>query len=189
MSPDNADILLHPIRLRIVLVLAAERRMTTAGIAERLPDIAQATLYRHVSALAHAGVVEVVAERRIRGGVERTYALVAEAAQVGPEDAGEASPEQLLRGFAVFAGSLVDAFGRYVTDPRAKPAEDLVSYRQAALWLGEDERTELVERLRSVIGPLLENGPSESRERLLLSTILIPDPTAAPTGGPVDDDR
>ena len=180
MSPAHADILLHPIRLRIVLVLAAERRMTTAALAERLPDVAHATLYRHVATLAEAGIVEVVDERRVRGGVERTYALVASAAQLGPEEVAEATPEELLRGFAVFAGSLVDAFARYVTDPRARPSEDPVSYRQAALWLDEDGRAELVERVRTAVEPLLLNGPAEGREHVLLSTVLIPDLAGTP---------
>ncbi len=178
MSATSPDILLHPIRLRIVLALAAERQLTTAGIAERLPDIAHATLYRHVAVLADAGVLRVIDERRVRGGVERTYALVAEAAQLGPEDVADATPEELLRGFAVFAGSLVDAFARYLAEPAAHPQEDPLSYRQAAVWLDEAERVELVERLRAAIRPVLENGPTGGRERVLLSTILIPDAAA-----------
>ncbi len=187
MSPAHADILLHPIRLRIVLALAAERAMTTAALAERLPAIAHATLYRHVAILADAGVLEVVDERRVRGGVERTYALVAEAADVGPSDVEGVSPQDLLRGFTVFAGSLIDTFGRYLADPRAKPEDDLVGYRQAALWLDEDERAELVDGLRAVIAPLLLNGPDGGRERVLLNTILIPDP-AAPGQGPAGEE-
>ena len=179
MSATNADILLHPIRLRIVLALGAERALTTAAIAERLPDIAHATLYRHVAVLAEAGVLEVVDERRVRGGVERTYALVAEAAQLGAADVADMEPEELLRGFVVFAGTLIEAFGRYVADPQARPEQDLLSYRQAALWLDEDERATLVERLTAAIGPALGNGPAEGRQRVLLSTVLVPDLAAS----------
>ena len=145
----TADILLHPIRLRIVLTVASERRMTTAEIAGRMPDIAHATLYRHVAFLADAGLLEVVDERRVRGGVERTYSLVTEAALMGPREVADASPEELLRGFAVFAGSLVEAFARYVNHPRARPEHDVVAFRQVALWLDRDERAELVDRLHS----------------------------------------
>ena len=189
MSSTSADILLHPTRLRIVLALASARRMTTAEISERLPDVAHATLYRHVAMLADAGLLEVVDERRVRGGIERTYALASDAARVGSEDVADAGPEDLLRGFVVFAGLLVEAFGRYVTHPQAKPGADIVSYRQALLWLDAHERVELVERLRSAVGPYLENGPSADRERLLLNTILIPDLGVSPAASATEEEH
>jgi DNA-binding transcriptional ArsR family regulator len=179
MSQTDAEILLHPIRLRIVLAFGSEQ-LTTAELAARLPDIAHATLYRQVAALADAGMLEVVAERRVRGGVERTYALVADAARLGPDDALAASPDELLRGFAVFAGTLIEAFGRYVEHPSADLDSDPVAFRQAALWVDDAECAELVERLRTAIEPYLRNEPAENRERLLLSTILIPDRATSP---------
>ena len=117
MSQTRAEILLHPVRLRIVLAFGAER-LTTAQLSHRLPDVAHATLYRQVAALAEAGMLEVVSERRVRGGVERTYVLAADAATLGPVDASGMSKDELLSGFVVFAGTLIDAFGRYLEDPR-----------------------------------------------------------------------
>lgn len=178
MNQTPAEILLHPVRLRIVMAVGTER-LTTAQLAGRLPDIAHATLYRQVATLADAGMLEVVDERRVRGGVERTYALVAGAANLGPADVSAMSKEELLSGFVVFVGTLIDALGRYVGDPATKPAEDPVGYRQAALWLDATEREELLARLRSAVGPYLGNGPTVDRERLLLSTIIIPDHAAA----------
>lgn len=188
MSDTKADILLHPIRLRIVLALASEQHMTTAQIAGRLPDVAHATLYRHVAVLADEGLLEVVDEQRVRGGIERTYALVSDAAQLGPEDVAEMSPDEQLRGFAVFAASLVDAFGRYLSGPQARAQSDLVGYRQIPLWLGQGEQAELVERMRSAVGPALENGPAPGRQRVLLSTILFPEPSP-PTDPEPSDQR
>ncbi len=63
MSQTPAEILLHPVRLRIVLAFGAEQ-LTTAQLADRLPDIAHATLYRQIATLADAGMLEVVDERR-----------------------------------------------------------------------------------------------------------------------------
>ena len=179
MSETNAEILLHPVRLRIVLAFGSER-LTTAQLAERLPDIAHATLYRQVGTLEQAGLLEIVAQRRVRGGVERTYALAADAARLGPDDVGAASGEELLRGFVMFAGALIEAFGRYVEHPLADPSTDTVAFRQAALWLDEAERDELVGRLRAAIEPCVGNQPADGRERLLVNTILIPDRSARP---------
>ena len=178
MSQTPAEILLHPVRLRIVLAFGAEQ-LTTAQLADRLPDIAHATLYRQIATLADAGMLEVVDERRIRGGVERTYALVADTATPGPADASAMTKGELLSGFVVFAGTLIDALGRYLEDPAAKPGEDPVGYRQAGIWLDGSERAELLDRLRSAVAPYLQNEPTEGRERLLLNTVVIPDPAAA----------
>jgi DNA-binding transcriptional ArsR family regulator len=174
VSAATAEILLHPVRLRIVLALGAQQ-MTTSQLAERLPDVAHATLYRQVATLAEAGLLAVVDERRIRGGVERTYALVTEAAQLGPADAAAMSPGELLRGFVLFAGALIEAFARYTEHAGARPVDDGVSFRQAALWLNAQERAELSTRLRTTLGPYLENRPTAERQRLLLSTVLVPD--------------
>jgi DNA-binding transcriptional ArsR family regulator len=179
VGQTNAEILLHPVRLRIVLAFGSER-LTTAQLAQRLPDIAHATLYRQVGTLEQAGLLEVVAQRRIRGGVERTYALAADAARLGPDDVGAANSEELLRGFVVFAGALIEAFGRYLDDPASDPSTDPVAFRQAALWVDEAERAELVGRLRAAIEPYVGNEPARDRERLLLNTILIPDRSARP---------
>lgn len=182
MSTKTSEILLHPLRLRIVLALGSEQ-LTTSELGERLPDVAPATLYRQVATLAEAGLLEVVEEHRIRGGVERTYALVAEAARLGPSEATQMTADELLRGFVVFSSSLIEAFGRYTEQPHAEPGEDPVGYRQAALWLDEEERRELIERLRSAIEPYLANRPDGTRQRLLLNTILIPDLTASSDDG------
>ena len=179
MTEPTAEILLHPIRLRIVLAFGSER-LTTAQLAERLPDVAHATLYRQVATLADAGMLEVVAEKRIRGGMERTYVLAEGAARLGPETAAEMTSEELLRGFLVFAGMLVDSVGRYLDHPAADPAHDPLSFRQAALWVGQEEQVELIERLREAVAPYLDNEPSPERERLLLNTILVPDKTSSP---------
>ena len=185
MSQSPTEILLHPVRLRIVLAFGSEE-LTTGQLAERLPDIAPATLYRQVATLVDAGMLEVVHERRVRGGVERTYALVAGAITLGPDDAEEASREQLLRGFTVFAGLMVDAVGRYLEDPDADPSRDPLGFRQAAIWLDDDEREELLERMRDAIAPYLGNEPSAERERLRKHLAIATSPTRpqTPSSGP-----
>ena len=81
MVTRRSDILLHPVRLRIVLTVAGDEA-TTADIAERLPDVPQATLYRHIAKLADSGILDIVGERRARGAVEKTYSVNADRANV-----------------------------------------------------------------------------------------------------------
>lgn len=75
--------MLHPVRLRILQAFRGRSAMTARELAERLADVPQATLYRHLGALTDGGVLRVVEERRVRGAVERVFALPEEAAGAG----------------------------------------------------------------------------------------------------------
>src|SRR5215467_1711411 len=52
----SADLLLHPVRLRIVQAFLGDRALTTSALAGELADVPPASLYRHVAKLVRAGV-------------------------------------------------------------------------------------------------------------------------------------
>ena len=56
----SADLLLHPVRLRIVQAFLGDRALTTAELGTELPDVPPASLYRHVGVLVEGGVLAVV---------------------------------------------------------------------------------------------------------------------------------
>ena len=89
----SADLLLHPVRLRIVKAFLGDRALTTRQLAAELPDVPAASVYRHVGRLAEAGVLHVVSERRVRGITERTYMLRLYAAQIQPGEIAAIEPE------------------------------------------------------------------------------------------------
>ena len=68
------DLLLHPVRLRILQALLDGHPSTTTQLRQRLPDIAPATMYRHVAVLAECerdlspGSRDRGALRRVRRG-------------------------------------------------------------------------------------------------------------------------
>ena len=175
MATRAADVLLHPVRLRIVLEASGDD-LTAGEFARRLPEVSPATLYRHLATLTDAEVLQVVAERRVRGGVERTYRLVSENAMLGREDAADMSPDEHLSGFVAFVGALVAAFDRYVHHPDAAPGADPLGYRQLTLWLTEGETNDLLGELRAVLQRYADREASPGRRRVRLSTAVIPDP-------------
>jgi hypothetical protein len=59
--------------------------------------------------------------------------------------------------------------------PGAKPAEDGVSFRQARLWLTDDELENLVSDVTAALTPYLDLSKTPDRKQRLLSTILIPE--------------
>ena len=176
-APARADVLLHPVRLRIVLALAG-RTMTVSALGEHLGDVPQASLYRHVGKLADAGMIRVVDERKARGGVERTYGLVDAAVALGDEDVTDTDAGDHLRYFVTFLGTLIADFAAYLDSSHADFEADGVGYRQAALWLDDDEFTQLVSEMRAPLVARIDNQPAPSRRRRLLTTIVMPDTRA-----------
>jgi DNA-binding transcriptional ArsR family regulator len=171
---SSADLLLHPIRLRVIQALAGGRRRSPGELAEELSDVPQASLYRHIRTLADAGVLAVVEERPARGTPQRVYALVEGAASLSPEDLAQATAEDHLRYFTVFLAGLLDDFGRYLQREPVDFVADGVGYRQIPLELSDQEFAELAGRLNAALAPVIANRPRPDRTRRMLTTILMP---------------
>ncbi|MBY8853690.1 helix-turn-helix domain-containing protein, partial [Saccharothrix sp. MB29] len=82
---DMLELLLHPVRLRIVWALSGDRVRTTTDLCVTLSDVPKTSVYRHVALLAEGGLLEVADEQRVRGVVERHYRLRRERAVIEPE--------------------------------------------------------------------------------------------------------
>lgn len=174
MTTDRAEILLHPVRLRIVQALIG-RELTTRGLAAQLPEVAIATLYRHLRRLVEAGLLTVVATRQVRGRTERTYALVTEATHLDADAVRELTPEDHVRYLQVFIASLLEHGVRYLEHEDADPTTDGFGYSQVALWLDDDELETFATELNQMLGRYLEEGPRPGRRRRLLTTFVLPD--------------
>ena len=172
----SADLLLHPVRLRIVQAFLGDRTLTTSELAAEMDDVPAGSLYRHVARLAQAGVLEVVAERRVRGAVERTYRLRAAAARMGPAEVSAMSAEDHAHAFMAYvAGMLADA-DRYLAAGQPDPVRDGADYRVGALWLTDAEFADFLGDLAAVIQARVANAPGPGRRRRLLFGVVLPVP-------------
>jgi hypothetical protein len=172
----SPDLLLHPVRLRIVQAFLGERALTTSQLAHELDDVPAGSLYRHVAMLTNAGVLQVVAERRVRGAVERTYMLRLHAAQIQPDQIAAMSPEQHAQAFMAFVAGLLADFDRYLKAGKPDPARDRAGYRMAALWLTDSELDDLVRDLSGILQPRLANVPTKQRRRRVIAGVMLPAP-------------
>jgi hypothetical protein len=178
----SADLLLHPVRLRIVQAFLGERALTTTELSAELADIPPASLYRQVARLVKADVLQVVAERRVRGALERTYMLRLAAASIGPDEVAVMSAEDHRRAFMAFVAGLLADADRYLERADADPVRDGVSYRLAGMWLDDAEYADLVRDLVRVLHPRLANAPGKGRRRRILATVLLLGEDAVPAG-------
>ncbi|GIG87804.1 helix-turn-helix domain-containing protein [Plantactinospora endophytica] len=185
----TADLLLHPVRIRILQALFDADPLTTAQLRDRLPDIPPATMYRHIAVLADAGVLEVVEEKRVRGTVERSYRVRGEQAVVDPAARAAMTREDHQRAYTMFSASLMGDFDRYIAHENADPNADGVVYRQAAVWLTEEEFTELVGEIESAVVARVGLGRDDGRRRRVVSLVVVPDKPRTETGADASPER
>jgi hypothetical protein len=178
----SADLLLHPVRLRIVKAFLGDRALTTSQLAGELDDVPAGSLYRHVALLTEAGVLQVVAERRVRGAVERTYTLRLFAAQIQPGEVAAMTLDEHAQAFMAYIAGLLADFDRYLASAPPDPARDGAGYRVAAMWLTDTELAQLRQDLVTVLQPRLANPPGEGRRRHMLYSVFLPAPDQPPDG-------
>lgn len=175
MARNKADLILHPARLRIMTEFGG-RQMTPRELASVLPEIPQATLYRHIKALLDGGILEVVGEQEVNGSIERTYAVVKGSGRLSSEELQALSPDEHLRYFTIYAVKLIEDFAQYLRDAKSEHiGRDGMSYSTASIYLNDVERAQFQEEVVTLIGRVMSNAPAPDRKRYNLSSIVIPD--------------
>jgi Helix-turn-helix domain len=172
----SADLLLHPVRMRIVHAFLGDRALTTSQLRSELPDVPAGSLYRHVAKLVEGGVLNIVGERRVRGAVERTYVLRTSAARVNLDEVAKMTPDELRQIFLAFIAGLIGDFDRYLSRGDVDPVRDGADFRIAGMWLDDAEFIQLLQELMRVLQPRIANPPKPGRTRRILTTVLLPGP-------------
>lgn len=171
---DKLDLLLHPVRLRIVHAMSGGRTRTTSDLCASLPDVPKTTVYRHVALLADAGLLEVTHERRVHGAVERHYRLRRERAVIDADEAASMTLDDHRHAFTAALAGLHADFNAYLDRDDADPTADSVGYTQVPLWLDQNELAELIDEILAAIRSKGHNKPTPGRSLHLLSPILFP---------------
>jgi hypothetical protein len=186
MNTAKENLLLHPVRMRIILATAG-RQVTAQQLAGELPDIPQASLYRNINALAAGGILVVVRERRVHNTTEKTYALPEKGQFLSVEDLNNAQPEDYVRLVTQYLGLLLGYFVRYVQGGDVDILRDNVLFQMAPLYLSQGEALELGKAMQTLLLPYVNNDPSPDRQRSILGLISLPDVVGAPPTSPAEN--
>ena len=181
---DALELILHPVRVRIIHAMSGGRVRTTSDLCARLPDVSKATVYRQVGLLTQGGVLEVAGEQRVHGAMERRYRLSQSRPVIDAEMATSMTLEDHRRGFVAAMSALMAEFNRYLDSEHPDPVADSVGYRQIPLWLTPEEVAELCERLVPYVRAMGANSPTPLRRLYLLSPIFFPVPDPPPPSEP-----
>jgi DNA-binding transcriptional ArsR family regulator len=171
----RAELLLHPVRARIVVEFSGRRR-TVGELAAALPDLPQSTLYRQVGVLVDGGILEVVEQRATTGPDERVYRIADGAGRVPVAEIDSVEPDDQLRYFSVYTASLIDTLAAYLAPGDAVPSRDGLGYIRVGVHLTDAERASFAARLGELVEEALALPPAPDRRRYHVANVVIPDP-------------
>lgn len=174
MNNAKMNLILHPVRMKIVQSLLNRKEMTAQQLSERANDVPKATLYRHLNKLLEANIIQVVQENPIRGTVEKVYALNEPAVQ-SREDLLNLSKEEHLELFINFTTQLLGRYETYLKQKDVDLVKDGVSFSVANLYLSDSEFMDLMKGIATLIQKAMINEPSPERTGRNIATIVIPE--------------
>lgn len=172
---SKVELIFHPVRMRLMSQLSG-KQMTPRQLAELMPDVAQATLYRQIKRLWEGELIEVVDEQVVNGATERTYTARMDKTQLTGADLAEIDSDTHIQYFTIFTALLLNSFSRYIqqADPNTIEVDGL-NYNTTGIYLSHEEREALKAKIGKLLGEAVHYAPSPERHRYTIATIMIPD--------------
>lgn len=174
MNPsEKADLIIHPIRLRIMQLLSRQP-LTTSELDQLMPDVAKSSLYRHIRKLLDGGFIAIAETHPVKGTPENTYRLI-QAPHISVEDAQQMSKEDHLHLFSSYVAGLVQEFKSYLDSQETLDlVSDRVGYSEILFFANTDELDALIIPFRDQLSQLSQQTSQPGRR--LRKLVLINHP-------------
>lgn len=171
------DLILHPIRFRILETLIGES-LTTQEIANRLPEVPKSTIYRHLKLLLESDVIVVDETHQVRGAMEKTYRLN-QSIHLGVEDMANMTPEEHVAYFRTYAMTVIQGFSNFVHSAAVDDTIDMMRHRagysEAFVFATTHELDEVFAAINKALVALAGNRPGEDRHKHKIVLITHPE--------------
>lgn len=166
--------LLHPVRIQILKMFAKSGELTTRGLSETMPDVPQASLYRHLKTMLKAGILEVSQEKQVRGTTERSYRLRMNPFGELTARMNRMDKNELLELFTAFILAELSDFAEYLGDDEYPVEKERVGFASDSLYLDDSELKRFVAAMRDLLREYGRNEAGAGRRLHKFSFALIP---------------
>jgi len=166
--------LLHPIRMQILKVLAKDKELTTRGLAARMPDVPQASLYRHIRVMLKDGILEVSQEKQVRGTTERSYRLRQNPFDEITARRDQLDKKELLDLFTGFKIAELSDLAEYLGDDDAPMEMDRLGFASESFYMDDVELKQFVTAMKGVINDHSQTEAGPGRRLHKFSFTVIP---------------
>jgi len=173
----KADLVLHPVRFRILQVLPGET-LTTQEIADRLPDVPKSSIYRHLKLLLEGEMIAVAEARLVNGIQEKTYQLV-QRPYLNADDMANLSAAEHAQFFNTYIMNVLREFSDYLETTEAETGSldllaERVGYTEVLYYASPEEVDALGADLNAAFAKVATNEPGNGRVRRKFVFISYP---------------
>ena len=162
---EIAEVVMNPVRQRIFQYFLLHETGTVKELKKALPDVPNASLYRHIKILADHSILMVVEENRIRGTVESVYKLNKDALAV-EDESGNAVQMSLL--------SICASFARYFARGHVDPRKDMLLLTNCTLLLTDGEFSSFLSEINEIALKYMKAEVTESSKMRQITLISAP---------------
>lgn len=171
---DINEVMLNPIRIRIIQEAAVQQSITASELCERISDVPRTTMYRHINILLDSSILTVVSEKKVRGSLERTLAL--NTAELTKHNTLENADRNAF-GFLInrYAG-----FHNYFSGKHPDPGKDKVFFNNTVLMMDDNEFDAFLSELKDL---LVKYSFEAAKGRKIRDISIISSPVDGDKGG------
>jgi len=142
---DINEIMLNPVRMRIIQELSTRQNITATELCEKISDVPRTTMYRHIKILIDNKILSVVSEKKIRGSLERTIALNI------PEITKHNTVENASQNAFGFLMCNYAKFHNYFSGENADPGRDRIFLNNTVLMMSDTEFDQFLTEQRELL--------------------------------------
>lgn len=162
---ELAEVVMNPVRQRIFQYFLLHKTGTVKELKKALPDVPNASLYRHINILSDYSILIVVGENRIRGTVESIYQLNKDAL-AAEDESGNAVQMSLL--------GICASFARYFARGNVDPQKDMLLLTNCTLLLTDEEFSSFLSEINEIALKYMKAKATESSKTRQITLISAP---------------
>ncbi len=162
----------NPIQSKLLLNIHSLRQTTAKQLIELNKDIPQATIYRHLSKLTSDGIIKVIQENRIRGVVEKVYAMAVELSQNATLEL--LTGDAYMNMFTEYMMGIMQEFRDYTAQENINITGDGSGFSLIPIYATREELAEVGAKITEILLPLAQNPPTPERRYRNIGLIVTP---------------
>ncbi len=157
-------VLFNPIGLKIFQYMLEHEHATTNDLAKQLPEVSQASLYRHISKMQNEDLIYVHSEKKIRGVYEKTYKIKNNIIADMNKMVDKESKEELFHICYAFSMSILMNFEKYLKQEDFDLRKDKVGFRTIPMYMSDEECDEFSSEMQELIKKFSSNEADGQRK-------------------------